>query len=502
MVRTSNLVAAAALLAGACQAQATGFKSCDALIDAGLGDSLLLPVGEDDTYTRALKTYYSATVAEMRPFCILQPKTVADVSTAVKALAPLSGAGAWNIAVRGGGHGHWGGNNVHNGVTIDLSLFDQTTVHNSTCGQVASIGAGSRWASVLAETEKHGLAVTGGRIGTVGVAGLTLGGGTSFLIAERGFACDDVVNYEVVLADGSVVNANKKTNPRLFKALKGGGSNFGIVTRFDMATFPKKTMYGGIMFIDWKHKDELVETMIEVITHNDEKPENSMIVMYTYNAGSGSPMMGTIPMSATGQEDALPFRGMDKMSTVMDMRMKWTYGELLAVMQDNGGNRNSWYTLCFHNDKRIMDKAEELFHTLIKDAEKAFPNAAWSINFVFQPLPKGVAKFSVDNVLGLQDTLTHDGILFAGEATLSTRAEEAYFSSRLAVITHEIEAYAKSVDGNIPFRYLPYAAPEQDPLGTYGAENIALMKDVALEYDPTGFFQTRVNGGFKLDNIA
>ncbi|KAM9883721.1 FAD binding domain-containing protein [Verticillium dahliae] len=502
MVRSFNIVAAATFLAGVCQAQATGFKRCDALIDAGLDESLLLPASEDDTYTRALGTYYSATVAEMRPFCILQPKTVADVSTAVKALAPLSGAGSWNIAVRGGGHSHWGGNNVHNGVTIDLSLFNRTPVHNSTCGKVASIGAGSRWASVLAETEKHGLGVTGGRIGTVGVAGLTLGGGTSFLIAERGFACDDVVNYEVVLADGSVVNANKHDNPRLFKALKRGGSNLGIVTRFDMATFPKKIMYGGIMFIDWKHKDELVDSMIEVISDSEEKPGDSMIVMYAYNASAAAPMMGTIPMSATGDEDARPFRGMDQMTAAMDMRTRWTYGELLAVMQHNGGKRNSWYTLCFHNDKRIMDKAEELFHTLIVDAEKAFPNASWSLNFVFQPLPKVVAKFSGGNALGLQHSLTHDGILFAGEATLNTRAEEAYSRLRLAIITHQLEEYAKSVDGNIPFRYLPYTAPEQDPLSTYGAENIALMKDVALEDDLTGFFQTRVSGGFKLDNVA
>ncbi|EGY22446.1 uncharacterized protein VDAG_03884 [Verticillium dahliae VdLs.17] len=467
MVRSFNIVAAATFLAGVCQAQATGFKRCDALIDAGLDESLLLPASEDDTYTRALGTYYSATVAEMRPFCILQPKTVADVSTAVKALAPLSGAGSWNIAVRGGGHSHWGGNNVHNGVTIDLSLFNRTPVHNSTCGKVC----------VLAETEKHGLGVTGGRIGTVGVAGLTLGGGTSFLIAERGFACDDVVNYEVVLADGSVVNANKHDNPRLFKALKRGGSNLGIVTRFDMATFPKKIMYGGIMFIDWKHKDELVDSMIEVISDSEEKPGDSMIVMYAYNASAAAPMMGTIPMSATGDEDARPFRGMDQMTAAMDMRTRWTYGELLAVMQHNGGKRTP-------------------------DAEKAFPNASWSLNFVFQPLPKVVAKFSGGNALGLQHSLTHDGILFAGEATLNTRAEEAYSRLRLAIITHQLEEYAKSVDGNIPFRYLPYTAPEQDPLSTYGAENIALMKDVALEDDLTGFFQTRVSGGFKLDNVA
>jgi FAD/FMN-containing dehydrogenase len=99
--------------------------------------------------------------------------------------------------------------------------------------------------------EAHGLGITGGRVSTVGVAGLTLGGGASFHSGRRGFACDDMLNYEVVLADGSVVNANKDENPRLWKALKGGGSNFGIVTRFDMAAFPAGDIYGGIALSTW-----------------------------------------------------------------------------------------------------------------------------------------------------------------------------------------------------------------------------------------------------------
>ncbi|KAI9147115.1 FAD-dependent monooxygenase CTB5 [Paramyrothecium foliicola] len=490
------------LAVAGCNAEATGYQSCDALIEAGLGDSLLLPTAEGDAYFLGVQNYYSASMRELKPSCLLQPKDTEEVAKAVKALAPLSGAGYWQVAVRGGGHGHWGGNNVARGVTIDLSKMNKTTVRNNTCGLIASIGPGSRWGEVMQETEKHGVVVTGGRIGTVGVSGLTLGGGTSFHLAKRGLAANDVINFEVVLSDGSIVNANKRTNPKLFKALKGGSNNFGIVTRFDMVTHESTTMYGGIMFINWDHKDALVQNLIDTIDNSEEDPDSSMIAMFTYNAGNGRPQMGTIPMNLQGNRTATPFRGMNEMVSVMDMRMDQTLGQLLSMMRDEGGQRYEWYTLTFHNDQRMMDKAEELFMGLIEDAEAAFPGGSWAFNFVFQPFPKQIAQIKAGStVMGLEESLTHNSILFAGESTVNTREEEAFFSAKLAVITAKLEAYAKSIDANIPFRYLPYASPAQDPLSSYGAKNVALLKEVAAEYDPIGFFQHRVTGGFKVSNI-
>ena len=92
--------------------------------------------------------------------------------------------------------------------------------------------------------------VQGGRLAPIGVPGLLLGGGISFYGNQYGFACDSVINFEVVLADGSIVNANKRKNPDLYWALKGGSSNFGIVTRFDLQTYSSPKVWAGVYSVD------------------------------------------------------------------------------------------------------------------------------------------------------------------------------------------------------------------------------------------------------------
>lgn len=93
------------------------------------------------------------------------------------------------------------------------------------------------WYDLDLALEPYGRIVVGGRLKTIGVAGLTLGGGISYFSAKHGFAMDNVVAYEVVLANGAVVNAIANSNSDLFWALKGGGNNYGIVTKFTLATY-------------------------------------------------------------------------------------------------------------------------------------------------------------------------------------------------------------------------------------------------------------------------
>lgn len=113
--------------------------------------------------------------------------------------------------------------------------------------------------------DKRKLTAVGGRVAGVGVGGLITGGispifhshrkvrfllivyigGVSFFSPEKGFACDNVVNMEVVLASGQIINANQTSNPDLFTALKGGSNNFGVVTRFDLMSFPRDNFWGG-----------------------------------------------------------------------------------------------------------------------------------------------------------------------------------------------------------------------------------------------------------------
>lgn len=104
--------------------------------------------------------------------------------------------------------------------------------------------------------EGHDLAVPGGRVGQVGVPGLLLAGGVSFYGHQVGWACDSIVNYEIVLANGDIVNANASSLPDLFWALNGGGKNFGIVTRFDIETIPSPKIWGGLHLISPAYMDQ------------------------------------------------------------------------------------------------------------------------------------------------------------------------------------------------------------------------------------------------------
>jgi len=105
------------------------------------------------------------------------------------------------FAIRSGGHTTWAGsNNIENGVTIDLGLMNTTTYNEET--MIASIQPGSRWGGVYSTLDPKGVTVAGGRAATVGVSGFITGGGNSFYSAQKGFSCDTVTNFEVVLASG------------------------------------------------------------------------------------------------------------------------------------------------------------------------------------------------------------------------------------------------------------------------------------------------------------
>jgi FAD binding domain-containing protein len=275
----------------------------------------------------------------VRPWCIVRPRSTAEVSAAFKALVVADGTSEWDIAVRGGGHSHWASNNVGNGTTIDLSLLNAVKYNN--CSQVAKIGAGARWGAVFAKVEAFGRTITGGREGNVGVAGLTLGGGASFHSARRGFACDDVVNYEVVLADGSIVQANARSNADLFKALKGGGNNFGIVTRFDMKTFegPVGGIWGGLLFMLYDQKDKVLRQLNRFVAMNNENRDDSETLTFTWTAGAQEPQIAMVALNTAGLQDSPSFTPLNNVTTLMDDRRHRTYGEMIRAYVSPAGPR-------------------------------------------------------------------------------------------------------------------------------------------------------------------
>jgi FAD/FMN-containing dehydrogenase len=183
---------------------------------------------EDEGYDEAAKVWNGAHHG-YRPSIVVRCTGVADV------LAALSFARANDlpVAVRGGGHSIAGFSTLDCGIVIDLGPMND--VHVDPVAQRATVGGGAVWADVDHETQAHGLATTGGLVSTTGVAGLTLGGGIGWLMRKHGLACDNLVGAEVVTADGRLVYASETSNAELFWGLRGGGGNFGIVTRFEFA---------------------------------------------------------------------------------------------------------------------------------------------------------------------------------------------------------------------------------------------------------------------------
>ena len=152
------------------------------------------------------------------------------------------------LSVRGGGHGFPGFATNDGGVVIDLSNLATVEIIDDD-QHVVRIGGGANWGQVADGLAPHGLAISAGDTNSVGVGGLTLGGGIGWKVRKYGLALDQLVAADMVIADGTVVHASAQENPELFWAIRGGGGNFGVVTAFEFAAHPTTDVfYGKIAF--------------------------------------------------------------------------------------------------------------------------------------------------------------------------------------------------------------------------------------------------------------
>lgn len=227
-------------------------------------------------YSARQASYWSNS-AKLEPACIVRPRNAKEVATAIQTLA----AAAEKFAVRSGGHTQWAGsNNIEGGVTIDLGLLSWTRV-DETAGTV-DVGPGGVWTDVYRELHAHGRVVAGGREGNVGVAGLILGGGNTFYTPRYGFACDNVVAFEVVLGSGSIITADRESHPDLYWALKGGSSNFGIVTNFKMRTFESRAIWAGLTFYPKQVTQSAVQALTEFTDSMHEDLDSNLLCFFAY----------------------------------------------------------------------------------------------------------------------------------------------------------------------------------------------------------------------------
>jgi FAD/FMN-containing dehydrogenase len=172
------------------------------------------------------------TMIERRPRLVAECMVVDDVMASL-AFARDHGL---PVAVRAGGHSVAGLSLCDDGIVLDVRGLADVDVDPDR--RVVRVGGGATWAAVDRATQAHGLATTGGRVSTTGVAGLTLGGGSGWLERKHGLACDNLIAAELVTWDGRIVRASADEHPELLWALRGGGGAFGVVTALELSLHP------------------------------------------------------------------------------------------------------------------------------------------------------------------------------------------------------------------------------------------------------------------------
>ncbi|PQE19482.1 6-Hydroxy-D-Nicotine Oxidase protein [Rutstroemia sp. NJR-2017a WRK4] len=461
------------------------------LIKAGLKAQIL--VQDDASYTVRQASYWSNT-AKLKPACIVRPRSAEEVSLIIRTLVGRSE----KFAVRSGGHTQYAGaNNIEGGVTIDLGLLDWTKYDAAT--ETVDIGPGGRWGPVYAELKKHGRVVAGGRDGNVGVAGLLLGGGKTFFTARRGFACDDVIAYEVVLASGEIVTVDASNFDDLFRALKGGMNNFGIVTNFRMKAFKCDEVWAGLTYFPKQVIPGAIEALVDFTDNIPKDLDSNLLCFFTYPEFKDTLVVAGYVQTA-GIENAPAYEkwlALPSINTTCQMTSVSDVVNAYAIAPD------TFLTACFKNDTRIVAKASELHDRLVEEIKSFIPDGNFITQCLFQPLSKIIGQRSAEaggNIMGVERQ-SENGLLFTIVIMVKTEEQETFVYPKAKAWLRGVQEFAATIDGNLDWIFMNYADPSQNPLASYGIENVQKMKDVAAKYDAGEVFQKLCPGGFKISEV-
>ena len=296
-------------------------------------------------------------VIDKRPRLIARCADVADVITAVN-FARDQGL---LLAIRGGGHNGPGLGSCDDGLMIDLSPLKGVRVDPRL--RTVRVEPGCTSGDVDHATHAFGLAVPFGIVSTTGVAGLTLGGGTGYLTRKHGLTIDNLIEADVVLADGTVVTASADQHADLFWALRGGGGNFGVVTSFLFQAHPASMVFGGPIFwdlsdakavmrayrdfIDSAPEDLGIFVGIKTVPSGDPFPREhwgkkvcAIIGCYNGSAADGeralAPILGTLPAPLFNWMSMMPLPALNSLfDALMPKGLQWYWkGDFVQALPD------------------------------------------------------------------------------------------------------------------------------------------------------------------------
>ncbi|KAE9374008.1 FAD-binding domain-containing protein [Stipitochalara longipes BDJ] len=387
-----------------------------------------------------------------------------------------------NFAVRSGGHDPNPGHaSTHGGVLICLRHMKGATYETNT--GLAFVKPGGVWNDVITDLERDDITIVGGRLGVVGVGGYFLQGGMSFLNAQYGLAADNIVGWETIRSDGSIVNVDAEKQPELASAMRGSGSQFGIVTQFKVRTYAIGRVWGGVRFYTLSKGNELRTALHNFVPHSDENLKAAVILTDLYIAKG-------IVLHAVNYfyDDPLPpetgpFAEFLKIPSLFDSTKSQGYAQLLkangkGVKEFRGRSSFRWRAIIskYSGFMRLRDQS----------------------SITCQPFPKIIGKHSEDrggNAMGLSATDLDRMILEIQSTWRSSKDDEKnYLMSK--ELTEWIESKVPlwlseaGMDLNLYMpKFMNDAAWDQYVMSSY--RNHDELEKLQREVDRDGTFRTR-----------
>ncbi len=345
----------------------------------------------DDAGYDAARAVFNGMI-DRKPGLIVQPANTADVEKCVK----FAKSHGLLVSVKGGGHSAPGYGVCDDGLMVDMSSMKAITVDPEKRTVIAE--GGVQWGEFDAATQAHGLAVTGGRNPTTGIAGLTLGSGSGWLERKLGYTVDNMLSVEIVTADGKAIRASETENKELFWGLRGGGGNFGVVTKFEYKLHPiDPLVYGGLLAFPRFMAKQVIRAYREFI---DTAPDDVGGAVALVSAPrmdpipppvQGMPVLGIV-VCYTGKPEDGPatIKPLLDLNPVMNMTEPMPYVAVqdLLTAANPAGLRNYWKADMY------PELPDEMIDAIVDATDKPLSE---STTIIIQPLGGQVHRVAEDN---------------------------------------------------------------------------------------------------------